>query len=102
MDTLYWFMFLVRPQPANPDYSRIPAAFVNAWVAGPNEPMAEHIARDAVEGEHWKIERLQEWSVVSRQSYQHSPASLKHFEYARTNGHCLVFHPWPPEEINGR
>jgi hypothetical protein len=102
MDTLFWFMFLARPQPANPDYSRVPAAFVNAWVAGADEPIAEQIARNAVEGEQWKIERLQEWSVVSPQSYKYSPGKLKHFEHARLNGHCLVFHPWPTEEVNGR
>ncbi len=73
MDTLYWFIFLVRPQPANPNYSRTPAAFVNAWVVSSEEPVAEHIAREAVEGEHWTVERLQEWSVVSRQNFKNLP-----------------------------
>lgn len=102
MDTLYWFMFLARPQPDNPDYSRVPAAFVNAWVAGVDEPGAEHVARDAVEGEQWKIERLQEWSLVSRKNYKCLPDGEKCFNEALMKGHCLVFHPWPVEEVNGR
>ena len=97
MDTLYWFMFLARPQPANPNYSRVPAAFINAWVGSSEEPTAEHIARDAVEGEHWTIERLQEWSIVSRQNFKNLPGVQKCFDEALLKGHCLAFYHWPSD-----
>lgn len=100
METLYWFMFLARPQPAHADYPRVPAAFVNAWVAGVDEPVAEHIARGAVEGEQWKIERLHEWSLVSRKNCLGFPGAEKCFDEAIVKGHCLVFHLWPAEEVN--
>lgn len=98
MDTAYWFMFLARPLPASAQYSRVPAAFINAWVACPDSVIAEHIARDAIEKEHWEIMRLQEWSIVSRQTYKYLPASLKHLDEALSHGHCLDFYLWPEEE----
>jgi hypothetical protein len=95
MDTIYRFMFLARPLPANPDYLRVPGAFVDAWVAQSDEPTAELIARDAVEGERWQIERLENWSVVSRQASGDLPRPL---ERALSVGHFLDFHLWPAEE----
>ena len=98
MYTLYWFMFFAHPQPANPDYFRVPAAFVNAWVAHSDPVIAEHIARDAIQKELWEIERLEQWSVVSRTTYKDSLRSLEHFEEALLKGHCLAFIRWPSEE----
>ena len=95
MDTIYRFMFLARPLPANPDYPRVPGAFVDAWVVQPDELTAEHIARGAVEDKQWQIERLEDWSVVSRETSGDLPRPL---ERALSNGHFLDFHPWPAEE----
>lgn len=95
MDKLFWFMFLARPKPGHPDFSRVTGVVVTAWVAQPDEPSAEHIAREAIEAEHWQVVRLEEWAVVSRESYRYSPESLTHFERAIAEGHSLVFHPWP-------
>ena len=95
MDTVYRFMFLARPLPANPNYAHVPGAFVDAWVAQSDEPTAEHIARGAVEGERWQIERLENWSVVSRQVSGSLPRPL---ERALSDGHFLDFYPWPAEE----
>lgn len=95
MDTVYRFMFLARPLPANPDYSRIPGAFVDAWVAQPDEPTAERIARGAVEDEFWQIERLESWSVVSSET---SGELRRPLERALSDGHFLDFYPWPAEE----
>ena len=53
MDTVYRFMFLARPLPANPDYLQIPDAFIEAWVAQSDELAAECITRNAVESERW-------------------------------------------------
>ena len=97
MDTLCWFMFLARPEPSSPDYSSISGAFINAWVAHADEAIAEQIARDAIADEQWRVERVQEWSFVTRQTYKELPESLEHFEQAVVDGHCLVFHLWPPE-----
>jgi len=97
MDTLCWFMFLARPEPSSPDYSSIGGAFINAWVAHADEAIAEQIARDAIADEQWRVERVQEWSFVTRQTYKELPESLEHFEQAVVDGHCLVFHLWPPE-----
>ena len=97
MDTVYWFMFLARPLPASAQYSHIPAAFINAWVAHPDPVAAEHIARDAIRDKHWQIMRLQEWSVVSRQTYKYVPAWLEHFDEALRNGYCLDYYLWPEE-----
>jgi hypothetical protein len=98
MDTAYWFMFLARPLPASAHYSHVPAAFINAWVASSDPVIADHIARDAIGKEQWQIMRLQEWSVVSRQTYKYFPASLKHLDEALSHGHCLDFYLWPEEE----
>jgi hypothetical protein len=95
MDTVYRFMFLARPLPANPNYSRVPGAFVDAWVAQADEPNAERIARDAVEDERWQIERLENWSVVSHEASGDLPRPL---ERALSIGHFLDFYPWPAEE----
>jgi hypothetical protein len=95
MDTVYRFMFLARPLPANPDYSRIPGAFVDAWVAQSDELAAERIARGAVEDKRWQIERLENWSVFSRQASGNLPRPL---ERALSDGHFLDFYPWPAEE----
>jgi hypothetical protein len=95
MDIVYRFMFLARPLPANPDYSRTPAAFVDAWVVQSDELTAERIARGAVEDEQWQIERLENWSVVSRETSGDLPRPL---ERALSNGHFLDFYPWPAEE----
>jgi|HubBroStandDraft_2_1064218.scaffolds.fasta_scaffold862761_2 hypothetical protein len=94
MDTVYRFMFLARPLPAHPDYSRIPGAFVDVWVAQPDELTAEFIARDAVKDKRWQIERLENWSVFSRQTSGDLPHSL---ERALSDGHFLDFYPWPAE-----
>jgi hypothetical protein len=95
MDTVYRFMFLARPLPANPDYLHIPGAFIEAWVAQSDELTAECIARNAVENERWQIERLESWSIVSRQTYGGVPRPLNR---ALSDGHFLDFYPWPPEQ----
>ena len=94
MDTIYRFMFLVRPLPANPDYLRVPGAFVDAWVARPDVLTAECMARSAIEDEQWQIERLENWSVISRQTYGDL---LRPLERALSKGHFLDFYPWPGE-----
>ena len=91
MDTAYWFMFLARPLPASAHYSHVPAAFINAWVASSDPVIADHIARDAIGKEQWQIMRLQEWSVVSRQTYKYFPASLKHLDEALSHGLAWTF-----------
>jgi hypothetical protein len=90
-------MFLARPKPSSADYSKADGAFINAWVAHADEAIAEQIARDAIADEDWRVERLEEWSFVTRQNYKELPESLEHFEQAVVDGHCLVFHLWPPE-----
>lgn len=102
MDTVYRFMFLARPQPGHPDYSQIAGAFVDAWIAQPDEPTAEHIARDALREEKWQVERLEEWSVASRQKYKYSTQSLKHFEDALQNGCSLKFYFLPEHDMDQR
>jgi hypothetical protein len=88
-------MFLARPSPANPDYLHIPGAFIDAWIYQPDELTAERIARNVVQSEQWQIERLENWSVVSRQAYENLP---RPFERALSEGHSLDFYPWPAEE----
>ena len=95
MDTIYRFMFLARPLPANPDYPHVPGAFVDAWVVQSDEPTAEQIARNAVEDERWQIERLENWSVVPRKTFQNLPRPLAR---ALSVGHSLDFYPWPAED----
>jgi hypothetical protein len=97
MDSLCWFMFVARPQPSSPDFSSIGGAFINAWVAHSDEAIAEQIARDAIADEDWRVERLEEQALVTRQTYKDTPESLEHFEQAVADGHCLAFYLWPPE-----
>jgi hypothetical protein len=97
METVLWFLFLARPLPASPFYTRVPTAFFNVWVSCSDQVTAEHTARDAIEQKQWEILRLQEWSIISRQTYKYLPASLKHFENALRNGHSLDFYLWPNE-----
>ena len=89
-------MFLARPKPGNPDCSKFGGAFINAWVAHADELIAEQIARDAIADKNWRVERLEEWSFVTRQNYKELPKSLEYFEEAVVGGHSLVFHLWPP------
>jgi hypothetical protein len=98
MDTVYRFMFLARPLPANPDYMHVPGAFVDAWVAQPDVLSAERIARNAIENQHWQVERLENWSVVSPQTYGGVPRPLKR---ALSDGYFLDFYPWPAEREMG-
>lgn len=99
MDSVYWFMFLARPQPANPQYFHVPGAFVDAWVANCDMVLAEHMARNAIEGKKWRIERLERWAMVSPQTYYNSPQLRKHIEEARLFGESLAFYLWPAEEV---
>jgi hypothetical protein len=96
METICFFMFLARPEPGSPACSKFGGAFINAWVAHTDELIAEQIARDAIADENWQVERLEEWSFVSRENYKDLPKSLGHFEQAVVDGHCLVFHLWRP------
>jgi hypothetical protein len=100
MDTIFWFMFLVRPRPANPFYFHTPAAFVASWVAYPEMEIARQMTRNAIEDRSWQIEILEKWEIVSRQTYRGSPKSLEHLEKALLFGQCLVFYLQPEEEIN--
>ena len=96
MDTIYRFMFLARPLPANLDYLQVVGALVDAWVVQSDEPTAEQIARNAVEDERWQIERLENWSVVSQQTFLDLPRPLAR---ALSAGHSLDFYPWPAEDV---
>ena len=97
MDTICWFMFLGRPESSSPDYSSAGGAFINAWVAHTDAAIAEQIARDAIAEELWRVEQVEEWSYVTRQTYKDLPESLERFEQAVVDGHCLAFFAWPPE-----
>ena len=90
-------MFLARPEPSSAEYSKFGGAFVNAWVAHTDEAIAEQIARDAIEGRGMRVERLEDYELVTRENYRDLPKSLEYFEQAVFDGHCLVFHLWPPE-----
>lgn len=90
-------MFLAKPLPDSPEFADTGGAFINAWVAHPDEAIAEQIARDAITDELWSVERIEEQAAVSRTEYADAP-DLEYFEQALAVGHCLLFHTWPPGE----
>ena len=97
VETLYWFLFLVRPTSEHVEYSRIHDAYVHAW-ASPSDPViAEHLVRDVIREQKWQILRLQDWSVVPRQKYRNMPGHLQHFDEAHARGYSLEFYCWPLE-----
>jgi hypothetical protein len=55
METVYRLMFLARPLPANPNYSRIPAAFVDAWVVQSDELTVAPFKMNSGKLNDWKI-----------------------------------------------
>jgi hypothetical protein len=98
MDALYWFLFLVRPTPEHADYSRVRDAFIGAWASSSDPVIAEHMVRDAIREQKWQIQRLQDWSIVSREKYKNMPGHLQHFEEALAKGYSLEYYFWPLEE----
>ena len=98
MNSVCWFMFLAEPLPDSPEFADTGGAFINAWVAHPDEAIAEQIARAAIADELWSVERIEEQGEVSRSEYADAPDQLEYFEQALVVGHCLLFHTWPPGE----
>ena len=97
MEKVYWFMFLAKPLPDSPDFESEDGGFINAWVAHPDDAIAEQIARDAITDEKWSVEQIEEKAVISCDTYASDPENLAHFEQALVDGHCLVIYTWDSE-----
>jgi len=97
MDTICWFMIRARPQPDIPEAADIAGAFINAYVAHSDEAIAEQVARDAIEEQRWRIEEVEHQAVLTPDACGPDEEHREYFDQALADGHCLVFHCWPPE-----
>ena len=72
-------------------------AFVTCWIDTDDQPEAEAIAREVIEGEGWEVVSFNEAYPVTREVYDdgHSPEGLAHFEQAAEDGDCFSFHMYP-------
>ena len=90
-------MLLARPLPGSPEFAHTGGAFINAWVAHSDDAIAEQIARDAIMEQAWRVEGVEKQELVSRKACANDAEQMEHFEQALAEGHCLVFHCWPPD-----
>ena len=82
-----------RPMPEAEDAAAVGGAFITCWVSATSKAEAAERARRTIEGRYWVVVAIDvAWSEVTESSLE--SGSLQHFEQARIDGECYVFHTW--------
>lgn len=89
---IFLFQFEVRPRPNNPESKKIGGAVVLCWVDRPTQDVAETIARGLIDKEGWVIMKLEEASLITRETQ--NPEGMEYFEQAETDGEAVAFYTW--------
>ena len=87
-------VFLAHPKPTSEHYGVEDGAYVSCWVNEPTESVAEDVARAAIAEAGWDVERKDEASEVSADSYPPDSESGLLFAQAMVDGCVLTFHVW--------
>ena len=97
---MLFFQFECSPVPDTEAAVDTGGAYVNCWIAGRERDEAEQHARQAIEGQGWRVDALVEAYPITREEYAggHSPQGLRYFDEAGTDGACFVFYAYPPDE----
>lgn len=69
-DELFHFMFAAQPLLDTPEAKDVSGAYINCWVNEDDYSIALKKAKDSIEAENWKIDKLDEWMICSRKYYQ--------------------------------
>ena len=89
-----------RPTPQAEDAAAVNGGYIACWVRAESKVEAAERARRTIEARLWVIETMDvPWNQVTESSL--GPESLGHFEQAKVDGECYVFHTWSKDAQDG-
>ena len=89
---IFYFRFEAHPKSTS-DLAEAAGAFINCWIQRDTREDAESYARGAIADQDWRITRLEESSLVTRDTQPIQ--TIQYFEQAEIDGEVFVFHTWP-------
>lgn len=98
---MYYFMFEGIPLPDNPESKECEGAYILCFVNKKEQQEALSKAKAYINHEGWKIIRVEEMSVVTRDEYEGDPElkdTLECFDEALEYGVSAQFFIWEEEE----
>lgn len=101
----HFFTYLAKPNPSNPESKEVDGAYINAWASNKIIDDVALKVRTQIEQEGWKVEKLEESQVVSRNGYKindeltqvEKEEIFKMLDTADEYGICLAFYTWDKE-----
>ena len=94
---MFFFQFEVRPEHTHPLRDQYAGATVNCWILRDTQSQAEAVAQAWIGDEDWRITRVEEARLMTRENQAEHPEGMEYFEQAEIDGEVLVFDTWPVE-----
>jgi hypothetical protein len=92
---IFFFRFEVRPKQTHAKRAEYAGGMVNCWVLRDTQAQAAAVARGWIGDEDWRITRIEEAMLMTRERQAEFPDGIRYFEQAEIDNEVFVFYTWP-------